>query len=196
MSATTVAFYPHSLCEYDSNLHAFPGLSSTKAINVSTIKYVIVEGKKYKVYKYIWASSIVENRYIGGFLPYFKSKQQHKPGIIIYNEENEPISCITNFINNLYVISGIGYETFDIDVSESIEIKHHILKDGNSIYGSIQNKYPIIKPIAQEKSKLKSGPIVKYNIWVGKDITQITAVDNQDKEVMRTRIKHGGYIIE
>ncbi|QDJ95127.1 schlafen-like protein [Hypsugopox virus] len=189
-------FFPHSLHDYNPSLHAFPGLSANVSINVTKLKYVIVENKKYKVYKYVWFSSIIGNRYIGAFLPYFKSNKKINVGVIIYDDKNNPVSCITGFNENLYVISGIGYETLDVDVSNGINVIHHVLKDGNSIYGSNQNIYDVIKQIAQEKSIIKSNNIVKYNIWIGSSISQITAVDDNDKEIMRTRIKHGGYIVK
>ncbi len=192
-------FYPHCLSKYRQDLHSFPGMSSNVTLDVTKYDVVFVRGDPYHIVKdsYMWTYSFRGNRYLGGFLPYFTTTGGSvKVGDFIYNKNHEPISCVTENKGNNFCVSGIAYETFDVQDTSNVEIHHSVLEQGNSVYGPIQDKYPIIKQYAQEKSSCPTGPITDYYIWIGGSMSQITSVDENGKEVTKVRIRRGGLLCD
>ncbi|AKJ93809.1 schlafen [Raccoonpox virus] len=188
-------FKPHSLGGYDENLHSFPGLSSTVANDVRNHSSIVVFGAKYDIIKdkYIWCFSYVKNRYIGALLPMFECKDHLQIGDPIYDTEGSQISIVTYRHKQYYALSGIGYESLDLSL-DGIGVHHHILEEGKAVYGKIQRDYTAIKELAKEMNSIEAGPIVDYHIWIGESICQITAVDENGKEVMRVRFKKGAVL--
>ncbi|AOP31659.1 schlafen [Skunkpox virus] len=188
-------FNSHSLGGYDENLHSFPGLSSTVANDVRNHSVISVLGAKFNIVKdkYMWCYSYVKNRYIGALLPMFECNDYLQIGDPIHDTEGNQISIITYRHKQYYALSGIGYESLDVSLN-GIGIHHHILEEGKAVYGKVQRDYTAIKELAKEMNYIGSGPIVEYHIWIGASICQITAVDENGKEVMRVRIKKGAVL--
>ncbi|AOP31870.1 schlafen [Volepox virus] len=188
-------FNSHFLGGYDENLHSFPGLSSTVANDVRNHSSISVYKAKFNIVKdkYMWCYSYVKNRYIGALLPMFECNEYLQIGDPIYDTEGKQISIVTYRHKQYYALSGIGYESLDVSL-DGIGIHHHILEEGKAVYGSVQRDYDAIKELAKEMKYIESGPIVDYHIWIGESICQITAVDENRKEVMRVRFKKGAVL--
>ncbi|ANS71087.1 schlafen protein [Pteropox virus] len=186
-------FLPHLDADAAVNkLHCFPGLSSNKAVDVTQFSHVVVNGCRYETHRYMWVSSTIGERYIGGFLPYILIEGANKPevGDLIYSEDGEPISCITRSKGDAFCVSGIGYET--LDLQSNVRVHHRTIVDKHSVYGGQQGPYCVIKQYALEKAARSSGSVTDYYVWIGDNITHIVGTCANGKEVSRVRIKHGG----
>ncbi|AAC97717.1 ORF MSV237 putative vaccinia B2R homolog, similar to SW:P20999 [Melanoplus sanguinipes entomopoxvirus] len=187
-------FISHHLGGYNESLHAFPDLSTDKVIDVTKYSKIYVDDNMYIISGLMWIFSKIENRYIGGLVPYFVCNDILEGGSLITDENNTAISCVTMKKDNMYALSGLAYETFDQNIN--VPIYHHELENGHSVYGSIQGKYEIIKEYAKSFKQSSHNSISEYHIWVGEKLIQITSINNDKKEIFRFRIKKGGILAD
>lgn len=185
-------FVAHHLGGYNETLHSFPDLTTDTVVDVTKYSKVYVNNNMYTIYGLMWVFSKVNNRYIGGLVPYFISNDILRGGSLITDKNNTAISCITMKRNNMYALSGLAYETFDANIN--VPVYHHELENGNSVYGSLQDKYEIIKQYAKSFNETSNNYIAEYHIWVGDKLIQITSVNNDKKEIFKIRIKKGGIL--
>ena len=187
-------FVAHHLGGYNETLHSFPDLTTDTVVDVTKYSKVYVNNTMYTISGLMWIFSKVKDRYIGGLVPYFICNDILEGGSLITDKNNIAISCLTMKKNNMYALSGLAYETFDININ--VPIYHHELENGNSVYGSLQDKYEIIKQYANSFNDLSSSnnSIAEYHIWVGNNLIQITSINNDKKEIFRFRIKKGGIL--